>query len=380
MSTITEIAASLTLKQYVMLYIGCFVLAIIIASVGGKKSRSFRESLISLLALFGGMLAVGYVAVRLEKNIGLLILLVLAFFSGLIGFPAAMIAGSDDKNDSGKSEPAKPAGKPVSVPAVSDKREKKLMEQAGRLKVTDVSSINDDALLGAYVRLHKSSGLGYPALKRIRDEEELLRIAKDYLVDRKLRIYALEHIQSDDKLAGLVRKYHKEWLGQEAYHHITSQKVRYSLCQEFPDLYSCTGFSDPAILRDILEKHKYPDDSMDPFPDTQFRIGSSEKAVSYHKAELYISVLRSGDPELIGMLDKDECLKLTESCINAADTHWADTALRYLKIIYHAGVCESLRSTIEAMHGKTFHHVNEINYYQERDYNPGVVFDLYSRE
>ncbi|MBR6089980.1 MAG: hypothetical protein IKP86_08605 [Anaerolineaceae bacterium] len=371
MSEITRIAASLTLGQYLMLYGGCFVLAIIIACAGGKKSRSFRESLISLLALFGGMLAVGYVTVRLGKNPGLLILLILAGFSALIGFPAAMIAGRDDDGNNMKKEPADRRKTDAG-------REKKLMERAERLKITEISSISDDALLGAYVQLHRNSpALANPALKRIRDEDELVRIAKDSLADRPLRAYALDHIRSDEKLVELFRKYHGEWLGQEAYRRIKSQKTKYSLCQEFPEQYSCSSFSDPDILREILRNHMYPNDSMDPFPSSGISFKNDKKEVTHHKADLYITVLNTRDADLIGMLDKDDCRELTEACIKAVNTYHAKYALHVLKLIYQTGACESLNSVIESMHGKTFGYVNEINYYGERDYNPGFVFDLY---
>lgn len=92
MEAITKIAASLTLRQYILLYAAAFILALAAASVGNAKSRSAREGVIAVLALFGGMLAVGYVAVRLGKNPGVLLLVILAVFAAFIGFPAARLS------------------------------------------------------------------------------------------------------------------------------------------------------------------------------------------------------------------------------------------------------------------------------------------------
>ncbi|MBR0372906.1 MAG: hypothetical protein IJH91_00050 [Mogibacterium sp.] len=261
----------------------------------------------------------------------------------------------------GESAPASPAPKPA-----KPVDEAALAARAAKLSLKDIDNITDQALLRAYVQQTKSKSLAYPALQKITSDDELARVAEDDRVDRRLRIYAVHQIKSDDVKLALFRKYRNGWIGQEARSQIRSQQVRYQLFLDFPGSFSPAAFTDPAILRDILENHRYADDSMDPF-------GTDR----HSKADLYNRVLETGNRELIDLLDRDACRAFAQACIQNADTHWAKFALQYLKRIYRAGVCPELAAEIEAMNGKTFHHIDEVNYYGEREYVPGVVFDLY---
>lgn len=95
MEHITEIASNMERWQYLILYILCFVFAIIIASIKSEKAESVQEGIIALLALFGGMLAVGFVTCRLRLNPGMFLLAVLALPMGMIGYPAIMFPGAE---------------------------------------------------------------------------------------------------------------------------------------------------------------------------------------------------------------------------------------------------------------------------------------------
>lgn len=249
------------------------------------------------------------------------------------------------------------------------RQEARIRIQVEKITGKDIPDINDDALLSAYVRKWKSTSIAYPALQKITSEIELVRIAEDEAVDRKLRIYALKQIKTEKTLVDLFRRHKGDWLSLEVKGNIKSDSVRYSLLKEFPGCYSPAAFSDPEILKNILKNHLYTGDSMDPF--------SKDK---HEKASLYIRILETGNEELIAMLDKDECHRLADAFIKKADTTYAKYTLHVLKVIYRSGTCKDLDAEIEAMDGKTFNYINEINYYNEREYNPGIVFDLYGED
>ena len=90
MERITEIASKMSWWQYLLLYVLCFIAANGIACIDHPKSKNLRESIVAVLALFGGMLAVAFVTCRLQKNPGVLILAVLSIPAGIIGYSGTM--------------------------------------------------------------------------------------------------------------------------------------------------------------------------------------------------------------------------------------------------------------------------------------------------
>ena len=72
------------------MYLGCFVLAILFAVIG-TKTKLNSDPFVSIFALLGGMLAVGYVTIVMKANISVGILIVLAVFAGIIGLSSVWI-------------------------------------------------------------------------------------------------------------------------------------------------------------------------------------------------------------------------------------------------------------------------------------------------
>ena len=92
MNPITQFLSGLTFSRYLLLYFACFVLATAGAWIGVKTKLSVLQVLMPISGLLGGMLAVGYVTVKMEAEIGLGILAVWAAFSSIIIFPALWLS------------------------------------------------------------------------------------------------------------------------------------------------------------------------------------------------------------------------------------------------------------------------------------------------
>ena len=379
MNSITAIASSLALWQYILLYAGLFILAIIIAAVGGSKIKSIREGIIALLAFFGGFLAVEYVGVKLDNKSGLLQFIMFVVFASIIGVLGATISAQtpDTSKESSKTTKSAQKKKQKRVkPTAEEIRQEEIAKKVEKLTLKDIDSITDEAILCAYVRRYRSTSLVYPAIKKISSDQHLASIAQDSLVDRKIRIYALEHIQSDEIKAALVRKQKDKWLTHEAAYSIKSKEIRFELFKEFPRLYSPSS-SNPLIFNYVLKNHLYADDSMDVF-------NISEN--SHEKGSVYVEALKSGNPEFIQMLDLKGWEELTELCFQNIKKYghqesppsWQLTeSLNYLKLIYHAGLCKSKNTEIEALDGQTFNRYDIVNYYDEREKCDGVTFHLH---
>jgi hypothetical protein len=163
MERITQIFASMEIWQFIVLYIICFVLAIVVASIGGKKSQSARESVISILALLGGALAVGLVTCRLEMNPGIFIIVVLAIPAGIIGYPAAMIAGQSGSENTvtfNKEQGSQKAPEPVSTIT------KETPEQTDHLTGYELNKITEIVKFG---KGHNHDGMKVMAFGRLYD-------------------------------------------------------------------------------------------------------------------------------------------------------------------------------------------------------------------
>lgn len=91
MNPITQFLSELSFMQYIFLYLGCFVLAILCVIIGIKTNINLGP-LIPVFSLIGGMLAVGYVSIILKPNISIGILVVLAVFASIIILPSLWIS------------------------------------------------------------------------------------------------------------------------------------------------------------------------------------------------------------------------------------------------------------------------------------------------
>lgn len=91
MNPITQFLSKLSLVQYILMYLVCFVLAILFAVIG-TKTKLNSDPFVSIFALLGGMLAVGYVTIVMKANISVGILIVLTVFAGIIGLSSVWIS------------------------------------------------------------------------------------------------------------------------------------------------------------------------------------------------------------------------------------------------------------------------------------------------
>ena len=85
MNLITQFLSGLNTLSYILLYLGCFLLAVIVTIVCSKTKLKL-DSLIPIFSLLGGMLAVAYVTIKLELNVGIGILFVLTIPAVIIVF------------------------------------------------------------------------------------------------------------------------------------------------------------------------------------------------------------------------------------------------------------------------------------------------------
>ncbi len=97
MNAITEFLAGLTITEYILIYLGLFVLGILLTVIDARTKIKVFGPAIPVLALLGGMLAIGYVTINMDKNIGLGILLVWAVFSSIIVFPCLWLHDKIEK-------------------------------------------------------------------------------------------------------------------------------------------------------------------------------------------------------------------------------------------------------------------------------------------
>ncbi|MCR4703281.1 MAG: hypothetical protein K5665_06420 [Saccharofermentans sp.] len=91
MNPITQFLSELSLIQYILLYLGCFVLAVVFAVIGAKTKLN-SDPFIAIFSVLGGMLAVAYVTIIMKPNISLGILIVLTVFACIIAFPSLWIS------------------------------------------------------------------------------------------------------------------------------------------------------------------------------------------------------------------------------------------------------------------------------------------------
>lgn len=96
MNLITQFLSGLNTASYILLYCGCFLLAVIITIVCSKTKLKLYP-LIPVFGLLGGMLAVGYVTIKLELNAGIGILFVLTIPAVIIIFSCFGIEKLIDK-------------------------------------------------------------------------------------------------------------------------------------------------------------------------------------------------------------------------------------------------------------------------------------------
>ena len=105
MNTVTQFLAGLTNAHYILLYLCCFALAVLCVLIGTKTKLKAISVLLPVFSLIGGMLAIAFVTIKLDLNIGLGILVVWAVFSSIIILLSFWI----HKKISEKEVPEKPA-------------------------------------------------------------------------------------------------------------------------------------------------------------------------------------------------------------------------------------------------------------------------------
>lgn len=105
MNTITQFLAGLTNAHYILLYLCCFVSAVLCVLIETKTKLKAISVLLSVFSLIGGMLAITFVTIKLDLNIGIGIFVVWAVFSSIIIFPSLWI----HTKISEKEVPEKPA-------------------------------------------------------------------------------------------------------------------------------------------------------------------------------------------------------------------------------------------------------------------------------
>ncbi len=105
MNTVTQFLAGLTNAHYILLYLCCFALAVLCVLIETKTKLKAISVLLPVFSLNGGMLAIAFVTIKLDLNIGLGILVVWAVFSSIIIFPSLWI----HKRSVKKEVPEKPA-------------------------------------------------------------------------------------------------------------------------------------------------------------------------------------------------------------------------------------------------------------------------------
>lgn len=339
MDYIKEIAASLNFGQYLLIYAGTFILAIIVAATGGAKSKSARESVIAVLALLGGMEAMAYVTIRLGKTTILLAILVLCIFATIIGLPAANIS-DHTPNAPKEKEKNKPQEQSVSKAAPTANSNTPPVPDYRKVTFADIDRMSDN---------------------------EAARVLLAPGLSDNMRTYAAEHIQSDEVKAAIVRVHRDDMFGKTAAYAIRSPELRLALYQEIPGLYYFSRH-DPLILKYAMENHLYPDDN--------FLSPENEKG------KFFIEVLKTGDKSMIQMLAPEEYKELAEVCIVKLHRECiyefdARRALDCLTLIYRTGACESMNAAIEELDGQTFSKYNVVNCYGEREQSPGFVFHLF---
>ena len=87
MNTITQFLAGLTNAHYILLYLCCFVSAVLCVLIETKTKLKAISVLLPVFSLIGGMLAITFVTIKLDLNIGIGIFVVWAVFSSIIIFP-----------------------------------------------------------------------------------------------------------------------------------------------------------------------------------------------------------------------------------------------------------------------------------------------------
>ena len=105
MNTITQFLAGLTNAHYILLYLCCFVSAVLCVLIETKTKLKAISVLLPVFSLIGGMLAIAFVTIKLDLNIGIGIFVVWAVFSSIIIFPSLWI----HTKISEKEVPEKPA-------------------------------------------------------------------------------------------------------------------------------------------------------------------------------------------------------------------------------------------------------------------------------
>lgn len=91
MNTITQFLVGLTNAHYILLYLCCFVSAVLCVLIETKTKLKAISVLLPVFSLIGGMLAIAFVTIKLDLNIGIGIFVVWAVFSSIIIFPSLWI-------------------------------------------------------------------------------------------------------------------------------------------------------------------------------------------------------------------------------------------------------------------------------------------------
>lgn len=86
MNFITELLSGLSTVHYLLLYLCCFVLAMLCVFIGKKTKLEAILPLMAVFGLLGGMIAVAFVTINLKFDMGVWIILVFAAFMSIIVF------------------------------------------------------------------------------------------------------------------------------------------------------------------------------------------------------------------------------------------------------------------------------------------------------